>query len=375
MAIPAQISALFPLLHITGSVTEFTGTARIDTPPTGGGGSNYMNGLANTDTLNGGAGNDYIEGGAGIDVLTGGAGEDTLGFSGASGGVNVTLVAGAVALVTGTDGVDVALGFENVVGSDHNDTLNGDSPLGSYTGNNVLIGLGGNDTLNGNGGDDTLVGGLGADVLNGGDGSDTVSYATSGGSVNAHLNGDPNLLGDASGDTFNSIENLIGSNGTDTLNGNELNNIIDGGAGSDSINGGFGGVDTLIGGAGNDLLSQFSVLGSKAVFIGGEGDDGMQPIFGRQGISVFKFETFNDFSGVDNIFGFNNNCTIDLSAIDADPSTPGIDDAFHIGGGTGGISIQQNGSTDTITFNDHPGMIRVGIASGTPHLTVDDFIL
>ena len=57
--------------------------------------------------------------------------------------------------------------------------------------------------------------------------------------------------GDADGDRFDSIENLLGSNHDDRLYGDGNNNIINGGQGNDWI-GGRGGVDTLIGGAGND---------------------------------------------------------------------------------------------------------------------------
>ena len=71
------------------------------------------------------------------------------------------------------------LDFENLTGSEFNDTL-----IGNF-GNNILTGLGGNDTLNGNAGADTMFGGTGndlyvvdnvGDVVNetGGDGTDTV---------------------------------------------------------------------------------------------------------------------------------------------------------------------------------------------------------
>ena len=55
------------------------------------------------------------------------------------------------------------------------------------------------------------------------------------------------------GDSFSSIENLIGSNYNDRLFGDANNNVINGGDGNDRI-GGRGGVDTYIGGAGNDTF-------------------------------------------------------------------------------------------------------------------------
>src|SRR3546814_19261885 len=59
--------------------------------------------------------------------------------------------------------------------------------------------------------------------------------------------------GDAEGDSFNSIENVIGSSGSDTLTGNSGDNVLDGGLGDDIIDGGNGN-DTLIGGGGADKL-------------------------------------------------------------------------------------------------------------------------
>ncbi|TQI75273.1 hypothetical protein FHT98_3050 [Bosea sp. AK1] len=59
-----------------------------------------------------------------------------------------------------------ALG-ESIVGSDYNDTLNGDAAA------NVLFGGLGNDTLIGNDGNDVLIGGVGTNTLTGGAGADT----------------------------------------------------------------------------------------------------------------------------------------------------------------------------------------------------------
>ncbi len=44
--------------------------------------------------------------------------------------------------------------------------------------------------------------------------------------------------GDAFGDQLNSIENLIGGSGGDTLTGDNNDNVIEGGAGNDILNGG-----------------------------------------------------------------------------------------------------------------------------------------
>ncbi len=131
-----------------------------------------------------------------------------------------------------------------IVGTAADDILNA-SALNGGGGDGVLIqGLDGNDTLQGGGGDDVLDGGAGADTLVGGGGNDTASYADALDNVTASL-ADPSLnSGDAQGDSYDGIANLIGTNYDDKLIGDANANILDGGTGA----------DTLIGGAGNDAL-------------------------------------------------------------------------------------------------------------------------
>jgi Ca2+-binding RTX toxin-like protein len=119
----------------------------------------------------------------------------------------------------------------------------------------------GDDTLNGNGGDDYLDGGDGADVLNGGAGIDWAWYANApasgpspwGGSLGvvAMLSSVGGGQGDSKGDTYSSIENIMGSAFDDVLVGDANVNELSGGAGNDVLMGG-GGADKLVGGDGND---------------------------------------------------------------------------------------------------------------------------
>src|SRR5262245_8094198 len=103
--------------------------------------------------------------------------------------------------------------------------------------------INGNDQLNGGSQDDLLMGFGGADTFNGAGGTDTVSYEAAPTAVRADL-GNPatNTGTDAVGDTYTSIENLIGSQFNDTLVGNAQGNVLTGGLGADA----------MIGGAGND---------------------------------------------------------------------------------------------------------------------------
>lgn len=135
---------------------------------------------------------------------------------------------------------------ENVTGTDfYDDTLRGDGN------DNILSGRRGDDVLWGRGGNDTLDGGAGADELDGGEGVDTATYAGSNAGVYVSLTSGLAVGGHADGDTLIDIENIIGSNHDDVLEGTSEANVIVGGAGRDVIDG-AGGDDTLIGGAGAD---------------------------------------------------------------------------------------------------------------------------
>ncbi|BAQ63586.1 calcium-binding protein [Geminocystis sp. NIES-3709] len=216
--------------------------------------------------------------------------------------------------------------FRNVIGTDGNDTITGDSST------NLLDGGDGDDTLNGGTGNDTLVGSSGNDSLLGGTGTDTANYSSLGeivtlgatGTITKETLGTDTLSGveviigatgennaiDASTATSgvsitvnlatttnnltiagvpfatlpnpifsvrnfvnvtgtNSVDNITGSTVDNTLSGLDGNDFIDGGSGNDSLDGGIDG-DTLIGGIGNDTL-----IGNNGAdsLVGGTGND------------------------------------------------------------------------------------------------------
>ena len=123
---------------------------------TGSGGDAQGDALSNFENLTGSAFNDTLAGNSGNNVLVGGAGIDTVSYEHATVGVTVNLVT-TKAQATGGAGSDTLSGFENLTGSEFNDTLTGTS------GANTIIGGAGNDTIKGGGGADILIGGQGAD--------------------------------------------------------------------------------------------------------------------------------------------------------------------------------------------------------------------
>ena len=77
------------------------------------------------------------------------------------------------------------------------------------------------------------------------------SYANATAGVTVSLLNPASNTGEATGDRYNLIENLIGSRFYDTLTGSTAANRLEGGDGNDSLTGSIG-ADDLVGGNGND---------------------------------------------------------------------------------------------------------------------------
>ncbi len=206
------------VIDTAGNVGNIASQA-ITIAPDGTTGDDNLTGNVESNTIDGGDGNDTIDGGVGNDYLIGGLGNDSL-------------IGGS--------------GTDTLIGGSGTDTLSGGA------GTDLLYGDSGADSLVGGDGFDTLIGGDGADSLNGGAGIDTVSYAASIFAVTVTVNATTgNTGGDAAGDALFFIENLIGSDFSDSLTGNASANNLTGGAGNDTLTG-LAAKDTLTGGAGAD---------------------------------------------------------------------------------------------------------------------------
>ena len=252
----------------------------------GGDGQDILFGRNGNDALLGGDGDDTLNGGIGADVLNGGAGIDTASYID---GVETAYIdLGNSSQNSGAAMGDVLIDIENVSGTGFADVIWGnglDNQLLGNDGRDFLAGGAGNDALTGGAGDDFLSGGSGDDALIGGSGFDFAAYAGSKTGVTANLGDQTSNTADAAGDTYDSVENLVGTAQADVLAGDTGANAIFGNLGDDQLSG-LGGNDTLNGGYGNDRLD------------GGDGDD---DLIGGTGQDVFVFhgifgsDRINDF--------------------------------------------------------------------------------
>jgi Ca2+-binding RTX toxin-like protein len=224
--------------------------------------------MAGTDELDAGGGSDLVRyDRSGVGAVTADLSSDTA--TGVWSGVAFTHTLINVENLRGSrDAGDTLAGSAGV---NHLDGRGGDDLLQGRAGNDVLLGDDGDDTLEGGiglddlfggDGDDLLIGGGQGDLLDGGAGIDTASYADAKIKLLANLVDASKNTGWALGDTYNSIENLIGGSKNDRLQGTSADNRLDGGAGNDNLEG-RGGSDVLVGRSGNDKLN------------GGRGDDTM----------------------------------------------------------------------------------------------------
>ncbi|MEM6666004.1 MAG: hypothetical protein AAF638_06330, partial [Pseudomonadota bacterium] len=201
------------------------------------------------DTASGGDGEDLIFGGAGDDVLSGDAGDDTL----IGGGDADTLDGGADDdLLSGLGGDDTLVGGEGyniLLGGAGSDTITGGSMtdiISDGDGDDGVLGIGGVPVTFGvmaGAGDDIIFAAQGNDAIDGGDGRDTfVLFPNNNGGGFVDLENDQAFGGTDTGiDAIVSIENVIGSDGVDQVQGaNDEANTIFASGDDDILDGGTG---------------------------------------------------------------------------------------------------------------------------------------
>ncbi|MEP7302235.1 MAG: M10 family metallopeptidase C-terminal domain-containing protein [Caldimonas sp.] len=280
-----SLAANFEHLKLTGSADiDATGNA-LGNLIEGNSGNNVLDGRAGADLLSGGSGNDtYVvdnvfdlvdeSPGGGIDLvqtsvtLTLAANVENATVGSAAGPVDLTgngadnnLIGNAAA-----NTLDGGPGADHLTGGDGSDTYVVDDPGDVVTETNAAAGTGGTDTVDssisyalganvenlritgvgpvngtGNNVGNVLYAAAGDNVLDGGAGVDTVSYAYATSAVTVSLaSAAAQATGGSGTDALVNIENLTGGAFADNLTGNAAANRLDGGAGADSMTGGDG---------------------------------------------------------------------------------------------------------------------------------------
>jgi Ca2+-binding RTX toxin-like protein len=240
----------------------------------GGTGADQLYGGPGDDVLHGGAADaatDRIDGGAGADTISGGPGIDRVLYDRHRSGVTVTLDGTADDGAAGEND-DVGTDVESITGSEHTDTLTGSDS------NNTFSGRAGDDVITGGDSDDFMGGSQDGDhTFNGGKGTDRVSYTHYPAStpVTVTLDGDANDGAASEDDNVGTdVEYVYGTPGDDHI-----------GAPADHETGvsfwGYGGDDTLLGGAASDALygmdgdDELDGRGGNDILRGGAGADGL----------------------------------------------------------------------------------------------------
>ena len=305
------------------------------------------------DTLSGNGGDDTLVGGAGADALFGGIGFDTVSFATATTGVTVDLDNMAANL--GDAAGDSFSSIEAITGSGMADQISGS------TGRDTLFGGNGSDVLTGRGGDDSLIGGFGFDILNGGAGADELiggadtdqaAYGNSAQELRIDLAHAQRNTGEATGDSYSSIEDLSGSAHSDAIYGDNQDNSIWGLGGHDWLVG-RGGDDVLNGGDGNDVLD--GGAGADALN-GGAGIDRVQYFNAKQGVTVdldnatanTGIATGDSFSSIEDVAGSRFADLISGNAADNRLYGNGGND--RLAGGAGDDQLFGNQGADTFVF-------------------------
>ncbi|MEH2168449.1 MAG: calcium-binding protein [Nostoc sp.] len=298
----------------------------------GGTGNDTSKGGTGSDTFKGSQGNDNIDGGDGIDTAdysqlgqaitlsgvgtiqkAGGLGKDQLfkvekvianakvanntidasqSLAGVSIAVNLQTQSLAASKVPGLGTLSfTAVNFDNVIGTNGNDSIAGDNQ---------------NNRLSGNNGNDTLDGGLGIDTLNGGVGDDTYIVDTTLDTITEAANsGIDNVRSSVSYTLGANLENLrLREGGNITGTGNSLNNFLFGNTSNNTLNGRVGD-DTLDGNNGDDILN---------------GEDGNDSLQGGPGNEILNGGSGND---------------ILIGTFPGSPLPPGLGETDTLTGGTG----------------------------------------
>ena len=209
----------------------------IDNVLAGGKGDDILYGYDGHDDLIGGEGEDTLAGGAGSDRMWGDAGNDVIWVSPGED----TIYGG-----TGWDTFDLSTSTSSVsidfITQAHTGFVTGNliyqvEHIDAGSGNDTLRGTGGSNRIDSGAGHDLIIATLGADTLIGGSGVDRVSYENSSAGVVADLVNETLNTGASAGDSYETVENITGTDYDDILRGSGAGNNLQGDAGNDQLEG------------------------------------------------------------------------------------------------------------------------------------------
>lgn len=274
-------------------------------------GDDSILGNAGNDSLDGGSGNDVLSGGAGNNTINGGDGIDSADYSALASAINVDLrrLSGQVTTTSGIS--DTLESVEKIIGSSVADTMvgnDGDNTFDGRGGVDKMSGGLGNDLyyVDSSAEADFIVeavGDFGQEKVNMGGGNDHIIASASMTLTTESGIEDLYAAGVFTGSASDVAINLKGNNQGQGLVGNEAANTLAGGSGDDGLFGN-GGNDTLLGGSGSDWL--IGGLGND-VMNGEAGDDVIFGYVNGPGIghNNFKGEIYDFYAtgGVDTIDG------------------------------------------------------------------------
>ncbi|WIF31842.1 Ig-like domain-containing protein [Lentibacter algarum] len=336
----------------------------------GGTGDDDLSGEAGDDSLFGEEGNDIIDGGDGDDTIDGGDGRDSVG---GGDGNDVIDTSGSDPLIDeqvfpglpvdsdpedDRDNVSGGAGDDIIRTGDDRDTITGG------TGDDTIFAGIDDDEVFGNEGNDSIVDIQGADFIVGGDGDDTIEAGTNtfsdyiGDDPNLPVAGFPDILTDPN--TTDGLDTVFGGAGNDVISTGDDADEIDGGTGNDTIDGGIDD-DTITGGTGDDSI--IGQHGADSIF-GNDGDDfinaGGSTYGGNEPDATDILpENDRDFAdggaGNDTIFGEDDDDT--LIGGDGDDFLDGGIDEDSLTGGNGsdtGIGGQGDDFIDLSGFLEEP---------------------
>ena len=349
----------------------------------GGEGNDYLDGGLGNDTLNGENGNDTINGRAGDDTMAGGSGDDTYYVDTLSDVITENAAEGMDTVRVSVSGYALASNVENgIVSSGVGGlTLNGNAL------DNILTGNSGNDTLDGWGGLDILKGGAGNDnftgrsgsTLIGGTGNDYYYFSSTSDDIIVIENaGEGTDLIDEKLKTYTlpaNVENgwvRFDGDFYQTLNGNELDNVLSAEFANGAYLYGLGGNDTLIAGQGVAFYYLYGGEGNDTLTCGPEHDY----LTGGAGNDIFYFDNPTDSlvaseGETDQVQDFTSGTDkIDVHAIDANTDVAG-DQAFTWVLFSTGVAGQWWFSADASTPNLYHLFFNFGGGDPGPDMQID----